>query len=77
MKQQELNGTGEVSPTDRSDKNNGWIDWVVSARSDDPAQLASALEEVGGSDPFLSAHAAIPVVVVSACFSRWFQRPAL
>ena len=32
---------------DRSDKNNGWIDWAVSARSDDPAQLASALEEWG------------------------------
>ncbi len=30
-----------------------------------------------GSDPFLLAHAAIPVVVVSACLSRWFQRPAL
>src|SRR4051812_36718991 len=30
-----------------------------------------------GSDPFLSAHAAIPVEVVSACLSRWFQRPAL
>jgi len=30
-----------------------------------------------GSDPFRSAHAAIPVVVVSACLSRWFQRPAL
>jgi len=47
MKQQEISGKGEVSPTDRSDKNNGWIDWAVSARSDDPAQLASALEEVG------------------------------
>ena len=47
MKQQEINGKGEVSPTDRSDKNDGWIDWAVSARSDDPAQLASALEEVG------------------------------
>ena len=33
--------------------------------------------ELGGSDPFLPAHAAIPVVVVSACLSRWFQRPAL
>ena len=33
--------------------------------------------EARGSDPFLSAHAAIPVVVVSACLSRWFQRPAL
>ena len=47
MKQQELNGKGEASPTDRSDKMNSWIDWTVSARSDDPAQLASALEEVG------------------------------
>jgi len=47
MKQQKLSGKGEASPTDRSDKNNGWIDWAVSARSDDPAQLASALEEVG------------------------------
>ena len=34
-------------------------------------------ENASGSDPFLSAHAAIPVVVVSACLSRWFQRPAL
>ena len=47
MKQQELNGKGEASPSDRSDKYNGWIDWAVCARSDDPAQLASALEEVG------------------------------
>jgi len=47
MKQQEISGKGEVSPTDRSDKMNGWIDWAVSARSDDPSQLASALEEVG------------------------------
>ena len=47
MKQQGIGSKGEVSPTDRSDKSNGWIDWAVSARSDDPAQLASALEEVG------------------------------
>ena len=47
MKQQELNGKGEACPTDRGDKMNGWIDWAVSARSDDPAQLASALEEAG------------------------------
>ena len=47
MKQQEISGKGEVSPTDRSDKMNGWIDWAVRARSDDPALLASALEEVG------------------------------
>ena len=47
MKQQELNGKGEASPTDRSDKMNGWIDWTVKAKTDDPALLASALEEVG------------------------------
>ena len=47
MKQQGISGKGEVNPTDRSDKMKGWIDWAVSARSDDPAQLASALEEVG------------------------------
>src|SRR6266511_3316954 len=36
------------------------------------------LQVIGpGSDPFLSAHVALPVAVVSACFSRWFQRPAL
>jgi pimeloyl-ACP methyl ester carboxylesterase len=40
-----------------------------------PDRIASFI--LGGSDPFLSAHAAIPVVVVSACFSRCFQRPAL
>ena len=45
MKQQGIGSKGEVSPTDRSDSNNGWIDWAVSARSDDPALLASALEE--------------------------------
>ncbi len=47
MKQQGISAKGVVSPTDRSDKMNGWIDWAVSARSDDPAQLASALEEAG------------------------------
>jgi hypothetical protein len=49
MKQQQLNGKGQVSPTDRSDRNNGWIDWAVSASADDPAQLAAALEETGVS----------------------------
>src|SRR5512135_2398209 len=31
----------------------------------------------GRSIPLLSAHAATLVVIVSACLSRWFQRPAL
>jgi hypothetical protein len=47
MKRQLMSGRGEISPTDRSDKNNGWINWTVSARADDPAQLAIALEEAG------------------------------
>ena len=47
MKQQEINGKGEVSPTDRSDKMNGWIDWTVKAKSDDPALLASAIGASG------------------------------
>ena len=47
MRQQGIGSKGEISPTDRSDKMNGWIDWAVSARSDDPALLASALEEWG------------------------------
>jgi hypothetical protein len=49
MKQQLMSGRGEVAPTDRSDRNNGWINWTVSARADDPAQLAIALEEAGVS----------------------------
>jgi hypothetical protein len=49
MKQQLMNGNGQVSPTDRSDRNNGWIDWGVSASADDPARLAMALEETGVS----------------------------
>jgi hypothetical protein len=47
MRQQGLSSKGEVSPTDRSHKNNGWIDWTVKAKTDDPALLCSALEEVG------------------------------
>ena len=33
--------------------------------------------DVDRSIPLLSAHAATLVVIVSACLSRWFQRPAL
>src|SRR5438067_12586621 len=40
-------------------------------------RIFEVIQTLAGSDPFLSAHAAIPVVVVSACLSRWFQRPAL
>ena len=40
-------GRAKPAPTDRSDKMNGWIDWTVKAKTDDPALLASALEQVG------------------------------
>jgi Transposase DNA-binding len=58
-----------------------WVDGYRAAcqiaRAATETQIISLADSEGGSDPFLSAHAAIPVVVVSACFSRWFQRPAL
>jgi hypothetical protein len=44
---------------------------------EDLEQAIAARAGRGGSDAFLSAHAALAVAVVSACFSRWFQRPAL
>jgi hypothetical protein len=47
MKQQLLSGKGEASPTDRSDRQNGWINWTVSARADDPSELGAALEGAG------------------------------
>jgi hypothetical protein len=49
MKQQLLSGKGEASPTDRGDRNNGWINWTVSARADDPSELSAALEGAGMS----------------------------
>jgi hypothetical protein len=47
MKQQQLSGQGEASPADRGDPCNGWIDWAVRARADDPTELAAALEAAG------------------------------
>jgi hypothetical protein len=47
LKQQLLSGKGEVAPTDRGDPMNGWINWAVKAKTDDPAVLAGALEEAG------------------------------
>ena len=47
MKQQLLSGNGKASPTDRGDRNNGWINWTVSARADDPSELSAALEGAG------------------------------
>jgi hypothetical protein len=47
MKQQQISSRGEVSPTDRSDQMNNWIDWNVKAKTDDPSDLAAAIEEAG------------------------------
>lgn len=47
MKRQMLSGQGKASPTDRSDPNNGRIDWAVDAGEDDPAELVAALESLG------------------------------
>ena len=45
MKKQMLSDQG-ATPTDRSDPRNSWIDWTTQA-GDNPAELASALEETG------------------------------
>jgi hypothetical protein len=44
--QQYLSDQGEASPSDRADADNPWINWHVQA-GDNPALLASALEETG------------------------------
>jgi len=46
LKQQRLNGQGYASPSDRSDPENGWIDWRL-ASGDDPAEVVAALEVTG------------------------------
>ena len=47
LKRQQLSEQGQASPTDRSDPGNAWINWSTSARTDDPAELVSALEVSG------------------------------
>jgi hypothetical protein len=46
LKQQRLDAQGYPSPSDRSDANNGWLDWRV-ASGDDPADVVVALEASG------------------------------
>ena len=41
-----LDGQGDASPSDRSDAENGWIDWRLAA-GDDPAEVVAALEVTG------------------------------
>ena len=42
-----MDGRGKLEPHDRSARINGFLDWTGAARTDDPAELASALEETG------------------------------
>jgi hypothetical protein len=46
MTRQHLDAQGKASPTDRSDSENGWIDWELES-GDDPAEMIAALENVG------------------------------
>jgi hypothetical protein len=38
---------GKLQPHDRADRNNGFLDWSATARTDDPSDLAAALETTG------------------------------
>jgi hypothetical protein len=46
LKQQHLDAQGYARPSDRSDANNGWLDWGT-ASGDDPADVVMALEATG------------------------------
>jgi len=51
-----LDGRGQPTPHDRAAPINGWLDWTGRARTDDPAELASALERAGMTlDEYLAA----------------------
>jgi hypothetical protein len=47
MVQHLLDGRGKLEPHDRSARINDYLDWTGAARTDNPAELASALEETG------------------------------
>ena len=47
MTRQDLDGQGKARPSERSARINGWLDWSLDARADDPAELAAALEAAG------------------------------
>lgn len=46
MNRQQIGDHGHATPSDRSDPQNGWINWASSS-GDNPADLASALETTG------------------------------
>ncbi len=47
MVQHLLDGRGKVEPHDRSSRMNEFLDWTGAARTDDPSELAGALEQTG------------------------------
>jgi hypothetical protein len=47
MNQHLLDDRGKLEPHDRSDRRNGFMDWTGAAKTDDPADLAAALERSG------------------------------
>jgi hypothetical protein len=47
MTQHLMDGKGRLQPHDRADRVNGFLDWSGTARTDDPCELAAALEETG------------------------------
>jgi len=49
MVQHLMDGRGRLQPHDRADRANGSLDWTGQARTDDPADLAAALETSGVS----------------------------
>lgn len=51
-----MDGRGKIKPNDRSARINGFLDWSASAGTDDPAELAAALETAGMTlEEFLAA----------------------
>jgi hypothetical protein len=41
-----LDGRGKLQPHDRAARINGFLDWTGTAKTDDPAELVAALEQV-------------------------------
>ena len=47
MTRQDLDGQGRPHPSERGDRQNGWIDWRGVRLDDDPALWAEAKDELG------------------------------
>ena len=51
-----MDGRGNLQPHDRAAPTNGFLDWTGLARTDDPAEMATALERAGMTlDDYLAA----------------------